>query len=304
MAARAARQGPAFTLIELLVVIAIIAILIGVLLPALGRARDSSRMTACLSNFRQLALGAESYADRNKDAMLAHRMPNLPGGFGNPGNWYDVGNGLKFRPTWIAMMGADVGLYPFSNPSTSEDRQDYDYKVFVCPSVPHWTDERNAAYGYNYQFLGNARVSAGGSYHNFPVRRARIQTFAGTVVAADSMGTAADFPTEARLPYDNDGRTENAMGNEAFSLDPPRLNPLGDIASGVHRNGAHARHAGRVNAMFLDGHAATMRLDDMGYAANNDGSFVKFGPGTPGTLPHNRLFSGTGNDDLPPDIPP
>jgi prepilin-type N-terminal cleavage/methylation domain-containing protein/prepilin-type processing-associated H-X9-DG protein len=57
----------AFTLIELLVVIAIIALLIGILLPALGRAREAGRAVVCLSNQRQIGVGVGLYAEERKE---------------------------------------------------------------------------------------------------------------------------------------------------------------------------------------------------------------------------------------------
>ena len=69
------RQGigcRAFTLIELLVVVAVIAVLAGLLLPALARARATSVRTACLSNLRQVSLGARLYMDDHQGGLFHH----------------------------------------------------------------------------------------------------------------------------------------------------------------------------------------------------------------------------------------
>ncbi len=294
----------AFSLIELLVVISIIALVLAILLPSLSGARQQSQATLCMSRLRSLGQGWHMYADDNNDYAVPSRMYNQPGGVSNPANWYDVGNGLRYRPRWIATMGKYVGIVAFHDPSRDVDRTDYDSKAYQCPVVPDWTDERNHAFGYNHQFLGNSRQTAG-RFYNFPVNRSSIASFGSTVLAADSIGTAAAFAANDRLSYRKRGTDFAELGNHAYTLDPPRLTSRSDRGTGDAGSPQTAvadRHLGKANVVFCDGHCESVLPTAIGYRRKADGAYVE--SEIEGIeRPNNFYFAGTGRDDDPPALP-
>lgn len=294
----------AFTLVELLVVIGIIALLVSILLPVLSRVKQQGQAIKCASNLRQIAMGWMMYADANHGVACPGRMPRFPA---PATNVYNVGNGEQFRPRWFVTLGAQSGLFAYAVPSpdpADDNTKCVDNPVFLCPAEPDRTNNRNYTFGYNFQFLGNSRLKTDGSgrFINFPVKASRIRA-AETVMAADAMGTAAGKPFASRTAYRPDGSADvNAVGNHAWSLDPPRLTASSDYCDDSnrapqHRSAPDPRHGKRANVAFCDGHVQAMTLQEMGYVVNADGSVAAQAPGA-----HNRLFSGTGEDDAPPPI--
>ena len=290
-------------MIELLVVVAIIALLISILLPALSAARAQARASKCLSNLHVFGQGISIYVTENRDVMVPGRLP-----------WIDdcnafatIRGGRKFRPTFAAMMSVAVGAPPFEDPKACRtetdrfgepgDRQNFSYGVYVCPETPEWTDERNAGYGYNYQFLGNSRLldpNVLDSYKNWGVLLTQIRYPGRTVAVGDCMGTAASWRPDHRVEYENNTRDADRFGNEGFNLDPPRVDPVnGEMAirgGGIEaRTAVDPRHRRLGNVLWLDGHAAASTLKKLGYELNSDRSV--------GLEGENAQWTGNGRDE-------
>lgn len=297
-----------FTLIELLVVVAIIALLIGILLPALSGARETAKSLLCSSRMRQVAIGWQIYADTNRDISV----PAQPGRFNDERrNVYQLGNGEQYRPRWFAVIGAAAGFDAFANPSPQRENEHTmtvdGNEVFLCPTVPEWFNTRNYAYGYNHHFLGNTRFvnnDENDGFINFPIRASSLDT-SGTVMFADSLGTAAGKPVNQHTQNRNDGSRDpelRAQGGHGYALDPPRLTANSDFAdrrnrSFENRSAPHTRHRDRTNIAYCDGHIESLTLRELGYIVNPDGSVA-----ADSTEATNAQFSGNNRDIDPPPL--
>ncbi len=126
MEARTLRRA-GFTLIELLVVIAIIAILAGLLLPALAKAKQKAKTTQCLNNMKQLQLCWQMYVGDNNDLLPLNGAAPTPGPGGNglPNSWIQGGaqpNASGFTdPPSLITQGV---LWPYNKA----------YAIYACPA--------------------------------------------------------------------------------------------------------------------------------------------------------------------------
>ena len=272
-----------FTLVELLVVIGIIAVLVGILLPTLGKARKAAQATQCLSNLRQLHMATAQYMQASKNRCFPY--------YGGSTNilWQAI-----ILP-YVSQRAGKFDIYKTNGTTAAEvARMQINESIYFCPTArdpigsgsisggpasggafnawgiawgntnSSFTNGMMGSYGFNGWLYRHGLASAADD-------AALLANAAGGLTgwtnarALDSLWQLPATGSMAEVPVYSDSNWVDGWPHE---IDKPPAAPYtvltGDKSSSeAMRRVTLDRHNRRVNVVFLDGHASPVELVDL-----------------------------------------
>jgi len=247
----------AFTLIELLVVISIISLLVAILLPALGKARNAAQNTMCLSNERQLAIGSIMYGSDWNDYYMAQQWASsVPAHYG---------------------AGATIPFGNFSVPQDGISMLDYvsiQSEVWECPRLAHQNIRKGSwgrrVYHYGVTFLhGHYNAALGirdndtGPYTSRDIlkpHKTMLFADAAIQVFVEGFGYQTGF-WGGHMPVGG-ATNDRVFGNQQSWDSSTGGSPIG---LGTWRPGIWTHDTG-VNHVKWDGHAEFLDYSNLNWA--------------------------------------